>query len=54
MKERNKINKLLVVYLAAMSLGFASCDDYLKEKDLPRLTPEYYGTVAGNRKSGTV
>jgi len=47
------INKIAVACLAFIFLGLTSCDDYLKEKDLPRLTPGYYGTVAGVEAAAT-
>ena len=47
MKESNNIKKVVLFSLASACIGLISCDDYLKEKDLPRLTPDYYGTVAG-------
>jgi hypothetical protein len=53
MKEREKSNKLFVACLAVIALGFTGCDDYLEEKDLPRLTPDYYGTVAGVESAAT-
>ncbi|WP_085535489.1 RagB/SusD family nutrient uptake outer membrane protein [Massilibacteroides vaginae] len=46
------IKKIAVVCLA-ICFGLTSCDDYLKEKDLPRLTPDYYGTVAGVESAAT-
>ena len=48
MKESNNIKKVVLFSLASACIGLISCDDYLKEKDLPRLTPDYYGTVAAS------
>ena len=42
MKESNNIKKIVLLSLASACFGLTSCDDYLKEKDLPRLTPDYY------------
>ena len=53
MKESNNIKKIALLTLASTCFGLTSCDDYLKEKDLPRLTPEYYGTVAGVESAAT-
>lgn len=39
MKESNNIKKVVLFSLASACIGLISCDDYLKEKDLPRLTP---------------
>ena len=36
-----------------LCFAFTSCDSFLEEKDLPRLTPEYYGTVAGVESAAT-
>ena len=53
MKESNNIKKVVLFSLASACIGLISCDDYLKEKDLPRLTPDYYGTVAGVESAAT-
>ena len=53
MKESNNIKKIVLLSLASACIGLTSCDDYLKEKDLPRLTPDYYGTVAGVESAAT-
>lgn len=49
----NKIEKTTVFCLAIVFAGLTSCDSYLEEKDLPRLTPDYYGTVAGVESAAT-
>ena len=49
----NNIIKKIAVVCLTVCLGLTSCDDYLKEKDLPRLTPDYYGTVAGVESAAT-
>lgn len=53
MKKRSNIKKTAALCLAVTCFGFTSCDDYLKEKELPRLTPDYYGTVAGVEAAAT-
>lgn len=53
MKKSNNIKKLALLSLVSACVGLTSCDDYLKEKDLPRLTPDYYGTVAGVESAAT-
>ena len=35
MKESNNIKKVVLFSLASACIGLISCDDYLKEKDLP-------------------
>lgn len=50
----NKITiEIITVLCLAICLALTSCDDYLREKDLPRLTPDYYGTVAGVESAAT-
>lgn len=45
--------KMIALVCLAICFGLTSCNDYLKEKDLPRLTPAYYGTVAGVESAAT-
>jgi hypothetical protein len=42
-----KIINFIICLSPIYLLGITSCDSYLEEKDLPRLTPDYYGTQAG-------
>lgn len=44
------INIFLCFLLSCITI---SCDDFLKEKDIPRLTPDYYGTQAGVESAAT-
>ena len=50
----NTIRKILfrkttVLFIVSIVLcsSFVSCESFLEEKDIPRLTPAYYGTLAG-------
>ena len=42
MKESNNIKKVVLFSLASACIGLISCDDYMKEKHLPRLNTDYY------------
>jgi hypothetical protein len=42
-----KIINFIICLSPVYLLGITGCDSYLEEKDLPRLTPDYYGTQAG-------
>ena len=53
MKDINITKTIGIACLAVICFGLTSCDDYLREKDLPRLTPEYYGTAAGVESAAT-
>lgn len=53
MRNIKHIKKLTTVFLVIIYFGLISCDNYLEEKDLPRLTPDYYGTVAGVESAST-
>lgn len=53
MKKEEISMIITVTWIGIICLGITSCDEYLKEKDLPRLTPEYYGTVAGVESAAT-
>lgn len=53
MKELKNRNKIALICLISICFGLTSCDDYLREKTLPRLTPDYYGTVAGVESAAT-
>jgi hypothetical protein len=53
MEHINILKTISIACLSVISLGFTCCDDYLREKDLPRLTPDYYGTSAGVEAAAT-
>lgn len=53
MKDLVNIKNWTILSLTTVCFGLISCDSYLKEKDLPRLTPDYYGTVAGVESAAT-
>ncbi|MDR2773578.1 MAG: RagB/SusD family nutrient uptake outer membrane protein [Tannerella sp.] len=48
-----KIINFIIGIFPIYLLGITSCDSYLEEKDLPRLTPDYYGTQAGVNAAAT-
>jgi hypothetical protein len=48
-----KIINFIMCILPISLLGITSCDSYLEETDLPRLTPDYYGTAAGVDSAAT-
>jgi hypothetical protein len=48
-----KNNILLYVITGYLCFTFTGCDSFLEERDLPRLTPDYYGTVAGVESAAT-
>lgn len=50
MKKRNNTILLLSSLVAFFTI---SCSDFLEEKDLPRLTPDFYGTPAGVESAAT-
>jgi len=50
---KNGMSVISKACLAFACLQLISCDSYLKEKDLPRLTPDYYGTVTGVESAAT-
>lgn len=50
----NGITQISKVCMAVLlCLQMISCDSYLKEEDLPRLTPDYYGTAKGVESAAT-
>lgn len=54
MKRKYITNAILYCITGMISVcGMSSCDSFLEEKDLPRLTPDYYGTVAGVESAAT-
>ncbi len=48
-----KYKNAIVIYNLLFLFILASCDSFLEEKDIPRLTPEYYGTQAGVESAAT-
>lgn len=52
---KNIINNIILpalVFCVTLPV-YTGCSDFLEEKDLPRLTPEYYGTPAGVEAAAT-
>jgi len=54
-KYISKIKALTIGYIVTFVLfiGLFGCQSYLEETDLPRLTPAYYGTLAGVQAAST-
>lgn len=46
-------NKFIISSLLLLSLSFSGCENFLEEKDLPRLTPDFYATPQGVESAAT-
>ena len=50
-KYRKSIGIILTIACGFTSLTNTGCDDFLSEKEVPRITSDFYKTEQGDRKS---